>query len=271
MAMARSPRTAYGVVDASALYSALEPFATLKNPRFDWSVQGCAKTRRSQGPDHDGLVAYRVLLRTVLEHAPSGFPPLVVLRQVLKELHRKHEIKPPPEPMSLEAWANRVGDTIRLMTKHLRQVKEGGHSYVSVGLEDLLSLIDTSSASPPAPSSMPLPPVPESGARVLQRVSSAVSSAGSVLFCGAKCNCPECRSQVNVQSSQEPPLSQAIGEAGAILDEPAGPQTFDQQAFNNTAAVPLSKKPAAPSPDSSVKKRPAAADPGAPPRGLCHS
>ena len=62
------------------------------NCSFDWSLKTYTKTRRSQGPNREGLIRNKKLLAKILEAAPTGRPGLIVLKESWLHLHRKYNI-----------------------------------------------------------------------------------------------------------------------------------------------------------------------------------
>ena len=109
-------------VDCQLLFEELAECAQLRDCGWDWSLIAYSKSRRGQGPDLEGLQKYAKILCIILRHAPRGLPPLVSLRQVWSLLDQEHAIKP-HDGVSRATWADDVGNRIRVMLKHLADVK----------------------------------------------------------------------------------------------------------------------------------------------------
>ena len=87
------PRARNDVIDYDAAKVALSALASLRDVGFDWAVLGYGKSRRSQGPDKEGIIKYFKLLHCILLLAPRGYPSLVDLRHLWCDLDRSHCIK----------------------------------------------------------------------------------------------------------------------------------------------------------------------------------
>ena len=118
---ARSPND---VVDVKQLVAKLGEQAVRKDCVIDRPLSTHVKTRRSQGPDKEGLVEHAALLGIVLDFAPGGRPGAVALRDAWKALHRKYGIKQHAH-LCLETWADRCTVKLRLALEHLIDVKSG--------------------------------------------------------------------------------------------------------------------------------------------------
>ena len=104
------------VVCVSDLFASLSVLAKNRDCTVDWALSTYVKTRRSQGPDKQGLVTHVQLLAIVLSHAPGGRPGQVVLHDTWMALHRRYGIGPTVNP---EVWADKCAVKIRLALKHL--------------------------------------------------------------------------------------------------------------------------------------------------------
>jgi len=179
-------RTQNDVLDCVELGKHLEPYAKLKTAPWDWEVARYGKTRRSQGPDRQGLEAYDKLLQVILLAAPTGHPPLYRLREVWVWLHKEHNIMASDiqkRGMPVSDWASQSADNIRLMCKHLLDLRASRTTFLSPTLAALVGMIaEDKEPALPAPETMPK--------KILQAQASAASS---VCFCGAKCQCPDCK------------------------------------------------------------------------------
>ena len=256
-------RTPNDVVDVGGLCMALDDFAALKKPPFpDWEFAQYAKSRRSQGPDREGIALYKPLLAVIVRFAPRGFPGHVALRDVWLHMNRKHGIKEGDEDSAV--WASKCADMVRLACKHLTDLKASGTRYVTPDVAELLDALDPSGGSrdslaaiADSPAVPPPPPaVPPQPPRTLKEQVSNVSATSSVQFCVAICKCPLC--QVPDVISDEDKASEA--------KDPEPEQDVDmasegsREAEANCEAAPVGrlrkvmKKPAAASPKHTAKK-----------------
>jgi hypothetical protein len=169
-------RTQNDVLDCVELGKHLEPYAKLKTAPWDWEVAGYGKTRRSQGPDRQGLEAYEKLLQVIRLAAPTGHPPLYRLREVWVWLHKEHNIMASDiqkRGMPVSDWASQSADNIRLMCKHLLDLRASRTTFLSPTLAALVGMIaEDKEPALPAPETMPK--------KILQAQASAASS---VCFC----------------------------------------------------------------------------------------
>ena len=207
----KRPRSCNDPIDCADLVADLLPLANLRKAPFDWHVAAYGKQRRSQGPDREGLEHYHALLDIVLDHAPTALPGQVPLRRCWMELDRKFDLMPQDlkeKRISPETWADEAATAIKLMCKHLLDLKSNPGSVASAKVRELLCKIvpapPASWSSPAESSSMPLEDEPR---RVLARV----ESEESVQFCGFECNCPSCYEVpvVAVPASQQSSSSEA--------------------------------------------------------------
>ena len=231
------------LIDIEALCRDLAPHAKLKDPCFDWGILQYGKQRRSQGPDREGLLAYHGLLRVILAHAPGALPGLSALREVWLWLHRQFKIMDPSLIASGKdpnVWAAEAADTIKLMCKHVWDLKVSASPYAPPEVLELINMVvlvrDSPTPSSPAPAPAPAPqPIAD---RPRTRVLSAIPS---IEFCGAFCRCSGCR-------AKEAPI---IVEASQPESQPGSP--CSAAAASNSEHVPakrgsvkaILKKPAA--------------------------
>ena len=195
-------RTRNDPIDLVNFCDGLAELAKLRTPGFDWDLRAYGKSRRSQGPDRDGLMYYERLLEQVLRFAPRGFPSHVQLREAWMWLQKEHHVMACDVASSIESWADKAAETIRLMLKHLVDIRRSGTPYLSPGLAKLVGMISDDSGSSaavapqPAPALAAPPPAPEplpladTGRRQLVAHD---STGSSVQFCGLKCRCSDCR------------------------------------------------------------------------------
>ena len=83
---------------------------------FSW-LSRYNKTRRSQGPDYEGVALYHCFLRPLLELSPSGLPNYASIREAVKLLDEavglnKHEM--PTDPFLMQAATR-----LKLMSQHV--------------------------------------------------------------------------------------------------------------------------------------------------------
>ena len=150
------------------------------------------------------MVNYHNLIRVVLRHAPNCFPNHALLRDVWAQLQAEYNIMSPSwakdhrNPLD---WAVHCSDMVRLMMRHVLEIKRSGTPYLEQTLQALVDSIPTpSSPLPPRLSPMPLP-LP-SRAPVKKRDSD--SSSGAQL-CSVTCRCENCWTppKISIDSSPE--------------------------------------------------------------------
>ena len=136
-----------GIVEFSLadLIEVLEPYARLKEPPFgDWEMDGYGKKRRSQGPDRQGLAKYHALLKSLLLVCPSARPGHVRLREVFLELHRRFAIMHPDLKSigkDLNTWSDDCADRLKLMCRHLLDIKDSKTSFLGPQVKELVGMI----------------------------------------------------------------------------------------------------------------------------------
>ena len=121
-------RTSNDLFYKAALYEALKVFAMLKKLAWDWEFLEYGKSRRSQGPDREGLEYYFEVLQAVLKFAPKGFPSLALLKLVWTQLNEKHnvmaeEVKAKYKQKGIDLWASDACDKLRVMCSHVVDLK----------------------------------------------------------------------------------------------------------------------------------------------------
>ena len=234
-AMMRSPRSGTDKFSVTDMVEALTPLANMKKCPIDWELGRYTKTKRSQGPDRDGLCFYSPLLSQILRFAPGCYPSVVLLREVFLILDNDMGI------MSAELraanknrndWAAESADAVRRALKHLLEIKRSQTPFLVPMLKALVDrvhafpilggaeavLVDSEKDVAPVPQApqlvpdLPPPVVPPPAPRVLQSSVSDVSS-GSVEICAAICGCATCKaSRDEVVDLQSPsPASPAVG------------------------------------------------------------
>ena len=207
--------------DGAALLADLEPYARDKLCSWDWELTSYSKTRRSQAPDRAGMVAHRELLSCILRHSPAGFPNFTLLRDCWLELNKRFEIRSKGVLASKQdiEWASDAADAIRLMCKHVVDLRRSGTQFVSSEISALIELIgangDQLEAPLPLPAPSAAPPAPE------RRTLAPQNSDASVIVCAIACNCPLCRVPVDVEMSQQSATSSTSRAALAATPVPA--------------------------------------------------
>ena len=73
----------------------LEKYARMKACGWDWELSYYAKTRRSQGPDHAGLLRYVKLIGVMLVFLPNACPLPLQIQEVWLWLQRHYDIMSP--------------------------------------------------------------------------------------------------------------------------------------------------------------------------------
>ena len=146
---------------------------------------------------------------------------------------------------SAEVWSTEAANRVRLVLKHLLDLKASGTAFVPLDLQELLDAVGTAApldavgaaapldaVGPAAPASKPTPPP-----RALVQhdsVASNVSSAPSVVMCGFSCQCESCRKPVCVSSCE------AEGDRSAQNDD-ASHEVIPRV----LSSAPVAKRPAA--------------------------
>ena len=144
----RAPRGVNDVLSVSDLFASLSVLAKNRDCTVDWQLSTYVKTRRSQGPDKEGLVTHGQLLAIVLSHAPGGRPGQVALQDTWMALHRRYGIGPTVNP---EVWADKCAVKIRLALKHLLDIKASPPKSIPPEICMLLDkVVDTNGGSSPA-------------------------------------------------------------------------------------------------------------------------
>jgi hypothetical protein len=210
----KKPRTSNDIFCPVALFEALKVFAMLKKLAWDWEFLNYAKSRRSQGPDREGLEYYFEVLQAVLKFAPGAFPSLALLRLTWAQLHDNFdvmadEVKAKYKKSGVQAWATDAGDKMRIMCSHLVDLKKSGSTFLSPKLQALVALIKL-------PSEVELEPpgeiqVPKSTpARILRREASE-----SVEIIRISCQCEECLAKAPpIDADEEAPAPTAATSCG---------------------------------------------------------
>ena len=195
--------------DPEALTDALKPVAMLKKTQCDFEFEEYGKTRRSQGPDRDGLEYYAPLLKILLMFAPRSLPLKALVKIVWLQLEEEYEIKSKRHENKTTAdWVDTCVDRVCTACSHLRALVQSRTIYVSSKLKSLMALVDigdgvcsttiasatpsaTTIASPSARTTItsPTPTTPASLRRSLQV---QLSDASSCAICSIDCKCEDC-------------------------------------------------------------------------------
>ena len=211
--------------DPEALTNALKPLAELKKPACDFEFEQYGKTRRSQGPDRDGLEYYEPLLLIILQFAARALPLKAHLKIVWLQLQDDYLIKSKRHENKTKAdWVDMCVDRITTACSHLRSLAQSRTVYVSNKLKSLMALVDigedvcsttTTIASPSAraPITTPSPSARATSPRPTLRRSLQVqfSDASSCAICSIECKCEDCN-KPEVLSLISPNLSPAKSE-----------------------------------------------------------
>ena len=200
--MAPKDRSCNDVMCLANLIESISELAKLRDPGFDFEVACYAKCRRSQGPDRDGLAKYSSLLRCVLAEARRGLPGLIDLKTVWKVINEKYGVMA-SSSMCQDLWAYEAATNIRLMCRHLGDIKRSKSVWMAAGFEDLLSMIVEapqssvgSSSQLESPPSPVVAPIVDAPVRKLSRalsVQSSDASLPSVLTEAVNCQCSRCK------------------------------------------------------------------------------
>ena len=242
----RISRSRNDTVSVASLCDALKAEADKKTLPWDWHISEYNKSRRSQGPDRSGLEFYLPLLCILVALAPRCQPGHICIQESWLWLHKRYRIGDgrSDELQDINVWADTCAGRVRLMLKHLKDLRHSNTSYLSPDLLELVGRVDIGSSSDlPSPSPPPPPPVAERPSRELR---AEPSNASSLELCSWCCNCPLCRKPVQVSDT-----------------EPRSPTS--EQAEQNIAIPALRKRPAAEDGPAIMKKpvshkKPAAAE-----------
>ena len=124
----------------------LTPQAKLKAPDWgDWEMAKYTKTRRGQTADRAGLEVYQSLLKFILIACPSGRPSHVRLREVWLYLNNNFKIMNPDLQKiakDVVSWSDEAVDRIKIMLRHLQDLRDSGSTFISPGIQELVSMID---------------------------------------------------------------------------------------------------------------------------------
>eukprot|EP00974_Lingulodinium_polyedra_P004143 389123-Lingulodinium_polyedra.AAC.1 len=192
--------------DVAALCDSLAEHARLKDCPYDFELIRYSKTKRSLGPDREGMIFYAPLLKKVLAACPTAFPPLAQLRSVWAYLDRKFSVRSQEhQHEDVVLWAEFCANNLRVCLRRMVDLKKSSSEYCCPDLQELLDMVQlsdpsdrpTSSASLSAGSGAPGPQ--QRARRVLSRESSCASS---VEICAVHCQCPACQKPVDIGSSQ---------------------------------------------------------------------
>eukprot|EP00974_Lingulodinium_polyedra_P030861 2970291-Lingulodinium_polyedra.AAC.1 len=103
-------------------------------------------------------------------------------------------------------WASSAADSIRLMCKHLLDLKKSCSTWISPELAELLAMISEKNSHEETKMDT------ASASSSLKRWDSTASNTSSVQFCSALCRCPDCLVPEEVLSSQKSSTSEAAQE-----------------------------------------------------------
>jgi hypothetical protein len=190
-AMSGKTRTKNDHFDIRAMCDELAKYAKLKNCGWDWELSYYSKTRRSQGPDHAGLIRYVKLLGVLLVFMPNACPLPLQIKEVWLYLQRQYNIMSPAlkaTGKSEDAWAMDGANTLCVAFHHLRGYKTSQTSFMSPEVMALVEKIPSSQASSPSiPPKRPLPQSPSETRKIAKR-----DSDSSCQICSCICKCPDC-------------------------------------------------------------------------------
>ena len=193
--------------DPEALTDALKPLAMLKKPPCDFEFEQYGKTRRSQGPDREGLEHYLPLLMILLKFATRSLPLKTLLKIVWLQLEENWSIKSKRhEDKNNADWVDMCVDRITTACSHLRALAQSRTIFASNKLKSLMALVDigdgvcsttTPIASPSARTTItspaPTSPTITSPAPTLRRsLQVQFSDASSCAICSIDCKCEDC-------------------------------------------------------------------------------
>ena len=191
--MAPAQRAVNDRFEVSEMVDALRQFARLKDCPFDWELASYSKTKRSQGPDREGLVFYAPLLREILRFAPGCFPNFSLLREVFIMLDEEYKVMDVGLVSARKPrldWASEAADAVRRAMKHLLEIKRSKTTFLAPVLIELIGLVEDGAGRKHVVSDSD---GVQPKARALAPQRSDASSVPSVQFCGAFCKCSDCQ------------------------------------------------------------------------------
>jgi len=198
----RTPNDHFNVRE---MCDALTKFAKLKACPWDWEMSYYAKTRRSQGPDHAGLLRYVRLFAVLITFLPNGCPLPLQIKEVWMYLERHHQIMSASvraTGKSSDAWAMDVANTVCVAFHHLRTYRTSGTSFLSPEVMEVVNKI--SSPLVPSPSLPVKHPLPQQSSSSTARKVLKHDSASSVVICAVSCKCSECSPPVAITIESPP-------------------------------------------------------------------
>ena len=92
MPPAKKPRTCSTNFDPDDLLQLWKPLAELKDAGFSWMGNDYDKSKRTQGPDREGLQTYAVALEKLMQVVNGGIPRHTPIKLTLAALHDKYGI-----------------------------------------------------------------------------------------------------------------------------------------------------------------------------------
>ena len=179
-------RTPNDKFDIGKLINALEPFAASKKFALDWEFEAYNKSRRSQGPDREGLEHYSKLLGTILYIAPHGFPGHQQLKATWEQLQEDYKIMGKDVKAPIDKWSSQCADKVRLCCKHIVDLKKSDSPYMTPVLKSLVEQVVVETTITPT-----------------RRLLGKQNSDESVMELGYICRCPKCQEAVDVSSDPE--------------------------------------------------------------------
>ena len=144
-------------IDVEALASVLAAVANLRDPGFSWDGSDYSRPSRSQAADRGGLALYAPVLKTMLRHAPSGFPCQMRMTDLFVLLQQRRQLFD-CDARYTKKEATGAADTFRATLKDVYLLAKGAKETGDATLDDLVSLVDISpSRLAPAPPTLPVP------------------------------------------------------------------------------------------------------------------
>jgi hypothetical protein len=217
-------RSANDRFDPEAMTHALKPLAILKKPPCDFEFEEYGKTRRTQGPDRDGLEFYEPVLSKMLKFAARSSPKKALIKIVWLQLEEDHKIKSKRyECKTIDEWADMCVDRVSTATYHLRNLALSRTIYVTAKLKSLMAMVDIGddrSTSPAArttsTSTLQAPTPPRT--RLRRSLQTQLSDASSCAICSIDCKCEDCHKPTFI-SLVSPNPSPAKSETSNAAEE----------------------------------------------------
>ena len=194
---ARRRRTKTAKVPVQLLNADLAELAKLRKTKWAWDGSMYSKSKRSCGPDREGLKLYYSPLMKILHHCRNGFPCHRGLTDVFTWLEETYNVLGDVQPTV-------VADIYRIMCRHvveLARCKTDGGMYIN----DLTNLIvdEPDAALDDIPRDQDGFPIFESELETEIDASDGDVIDGDVTITAAVCRCSDCTGVLEIEADAE--------------------------------------------------------------------